>query len=1089
MSNENGPSTSPQTLPPDYKMVTPAVTSVSYNLDLAKEKEAISERRNIRKGQTAGSYSSVDPDKGAYEKKTQTYKPPFPKPKIGGEIRNLELEEIIRLGKLAQREGFNFTEGADGEISAEIPKDYLAEEEELRQKLTQEEELRQNEIERREAAEKELIEKALEANKRAELLKQLVALSVDFSELNAKTELMLPTISDFARNASLQSRRDAVDGALLTFRNDPTEAKVDSVKEKIEELRKELEAYGAPQAPGNKEMEELKDEILSLTFDVDTEMEEAKTLEEQISDNAVLSGFKNDIERIKILFAALRRSPSADAKKKFDEAFKEYRDTNKKLIEDYIQKYPKQAPVAAAPATPAPATPAAPVTPQKLKEYGGWPNSIYEQKGKGVAAGLYSSRTKTLLDNQEAWKEEKAAFESVFKRYSELIRNVPIKDRGILKPLIDIKNTLVGAIKNEDIASVEALRMEFEEATEAWKSRWQSLLTLRTKEEAIVEIHKNADTLSQSSKDKLKKSADECEDLGQKIHTDIIDGTLKAEDLEKLSKKIDAYKKLVELYKKEEERQKTTFEAVNGVLIEDKLTGEKKAAILRPIKVTPENKDQKIKVIGKPEMTLEEYDRLRSQKEAAKDTMTMTDAILDEWPELSGRFPAGSPMSKEAFGNATSYITYERMFKKNAQAFIGTYATPELDKRTNTVRYVTNKRFQMGTPAEKKLIKEVLTQHGLTLEDQEWEERHASDEQQKRDKEGTIPSSKETFRPAFEKRKSFLGIPYMSKQKNVMKRVDDPGANRLMAEHQPTRLSDVEEYKNLVNMRRRYVRHADFDEMERDLNSLMAHMRSRPNQKRLVEEFKTALAHYEEKVRPFIEGRKAAINAHKLPNEEKNAADIEAIKKTQEAPNAILRKKEGEHTLRKVTALLEKRIEHALAKSKHMSINPKKALLMALLGANVVLWTPIIAEEKAVAAPQKIEQLQKKKMEEFVASYAKELYKDFSSRKSVSELIVKHAPLLIDKDKPASIERVYNLQISDCLDKEEYDNMSNEQQKQVCALIAAAENIAQAVTGYERTRATLTGKQFPHPDNWFNQRGEKLGKYLKEVAEAVNNAV
>jgi hypothetical protein len=136
--------------------------------------------------------------------------------RVGGEIKNPEMEEIIRLGKLAQKEGFNFEVNTQGEIEASIPEEFLEEEKMLK------EQLKKSEIEKL-------------------LLRELFPLSIQFTALVKDSEFLVSKLQIPKTADDIEKVSKKIDTLLKNAEINPTREKVTDLIEKLEEFERVVE--------------------------------------------------------------------------------------------------------------------------------------------------------------------------------------------------------------------------------------------------------------------------------------------------------------------------------------------------------------------------------------------------------------------------------------------------------------------------------------------------------------------------------------------------------------------------------------------------------------------------------------------------------------------------------------------------------------------------------------------------------------------------------------------------------------------------------------------------------------------------------
>ena len=482
--------------------------------------------------------------------------------------------------------------------------------------------------------------------------------------------------------------------------------------QKIRQAQKEAEEA--------RERANLMQEILNLSFEVDTDLVQARSLEEKIAEDAVKTALRAEVSKLESSFMKLRKNPTTDSRDTFKAALEEFR----KLIEqtnDFIRNNPKPA---APVSTPAPmATPA--ISAEPLLEYGGWPSDVYYKKqSKGVQGGWYSREgtREDFLTDQEQWENESKAFKIVYEHYSAFIKGLKLADRQLARPLIDARARVIEAIKEKDVMRVAATREEFEAALEDWQKRWEKLGKIKECDKKFGEVKKaaekvlaNIDTQTEAENIRAKQS-----EIGDQL-TKAREATLRGEafDFEKISDMVDAYKRLIDSYE-------TTQ---NALSIQTKMG----RAVLRPVHATVKNKDQQIRTVDgnhsnapendHPGLTVEEYAAILKNKQEAEGRMVLTQETLAEWPELRTEgYGEGDEIEKKTLEKLQTKVKFVRMLNRSENSFLSLYVTPSVDPDTQEVRYVATENLRKHPQRE--IIKEVLNEkRGIVIFDQTRQQR------------------------------------------------------------------------------------------------------------------------------------------------------------------------------------------------------------------------------------------------------------------------------------------------------------------------------------------------------------------------------
>ena len=134
-------------------------------------------------------------------------------PNVGKEVRNPEIEELLRQGRLAKKEGFNFTADEGGNVTeVEIPKDWAGDTDELREQL--------------EKKEGETI-----------ILRKFIALSAEFTARDMEVEWLKQKL----QNPSIIATLETISGEikqLIDLQSASENIKINELIEKLQEFHK-----------------------------------------------------------------------------------------------------------------------------------------------------------------------------------------------------------------------------------------------------------------------------------------------------------------------------------------------------------------------------------------------------------------------------------------------------------------------------------------------------------------------------------------------------------------------------------------------------------------------------------------------------------------------------------------------------------------------------------------------------------------------------------------------------------------------------------------------------------------------------------
>ncbi len=611
------------------------------------------------KGYTVGTFG-VTVDKKPVPKEMISFVPT-----VGREVRNPEMEEDIRQGKLARKEGFHFETDAQGNVTeAHIPNNYLEEEKELREKL-----------------ERKVGETIV--------LKKVIKLSGEFTASDKEVELLKPKLQNPSTIAVLETVSSEIKKLIDDIQRTPENIKVDELVEKLEEFKKIVDR--------------AKDEVAKIPVAPESQIknEEPVVVPPEESASTVPEASPKTPEKIELVpkffkvgqrFLLPKDHTSDEATwevtilipkdgammmKQIDGAqkgraerfyFNTFKDFLEKLYHARRQAATKEAsekPVVETSVQPVaalqPTSPVAPKSPEPLYEYGGWPTSeiFHRKQAKNVLGGWYARGVKgeEYLDEQEVWENESKAFEISYKRYIDFIKNMRAADKQLVKPLIDAKNAVIQAVKNRDTVLVSSLRELFEISLEEWMAKWSTLEKIRSLEKTVFESDKKASEkieeslTSEEEKRGLSQKRKEIVESIEKAKTASLAEGFSDDSYDGLARLITKHHDSVEIYKNKQ----------------------KSLGVLRPIKVTEKNKGQTIRLIGGKTSTLEEWGkeekvRLQSEKTEKENTETLNRT------EVRAKF--------------------EEMFVHDKGAFISLYTAASKNGTDDTTIYTENETLR-----------------------------------------------------------------------------------------------------------------------------------------------------------------------------------------------------------------------------------------------------------------------------------------------------------------------------------------------------------------------------------------------------------
>jgi hypothetical protein len=629
MSDPTGQGTTPEkptfSGPEGYGTTTVAVKSYGTETYAPAEEKA----PHVLKGVSAGTFVPKNQSTIDSVKFTLPPNKPEPRPRrVGAEVRNPEQEELIRLGKLAKQGGLTFDVDAEGNVeSINLPPEFAGDEESLRLELLQQKE-------------------------EAGILRELIPLSLLFTENDKDADFLKPKLQNPATVAAIESLSEELKRLIQKVHAKPEGTKLDEIRQK-------------------------------------------------------LADFEKVVER--------------------------------------AQSEASRIPVPPPTSAPTPAPTAAPKPPEPLREYGGWPTSdvFYRKQTKNTPGGWFSkTRPNEPLHEQEAWDNENKAFDIVYRRYIDFIKNMKLSEKQLVRPLIDAKNKVTAAVRSEDVTLVSSMREEFERGLEEWEKRWKILSRLKEGEKKLEELKKKtsgvlANIETEIESENLMRKLNDITTAIERAREAILNGD--EYDLEKISSMIEKYEETIK-------RHETTGK-------------ELKRNILRPIRATEKNRDQKIKLIDGREPTVGEYTAELEAAQQEENRITITQQDLADWPELrAAGYQEGDPLDKKAFEKFQSVAKYARMLERNENAFLSLYTTPSVNPNTHEVVYTETETLRKHP--QRNIIKEVLREmknidivHLTRSELKNEENKKKEGEYLKRTELGR------TYNPRLDLNRPFLGRP------------------------------------------------------------------------------------------------------------------------------------------------------------------------------------------------------------------------------------------------------------------------------------------------------------------------------------------
>ena len=466
----------------------------------------------------------------------------------------------------------------------------------------------------------------------------------------------IPSVGREVRNPRLQELLDIEkilkDGGFTLERGDKgiTGISLPSDLYTQEELEDALGEKLTLAAAQSKVEIDILSKLVPLSGEYSNLNKEGELLGEKLQNPSTLAVLETVSGEVKKLIDEIKNKPLGEKLDELRQKISEF----EKIIDRAkaeVAKIPTPPPIIA-PAPPvAPAPVVAPKPPEPLREYGGWPTSevFYRKQAKNFLGGWYARRGngEEYLPEQEVWENESKAFDVVYRRYIDFIKNMKVADKQLIKPLIDAKNAITNAIKNKDAVLVASLREEFESSLEEWKARWLTLEKIRTLEKTTFESDKKAaekiegGLTSDEEKKNLSRKKEELIISIEKAKSTTLTEGLSEEAYNSLAQTIEAYHTVIETYK-------NTQKSLN---------------VLRPINVTEKNKTQTIRLINGKTPTLAEWGEEEKVRLQAKSVEKENKELLER-TEVRAKF--------------------EEMFVRDQKAFISLYTTPSADGTTHT---------------------------------------------------------------------------------------------------------------------------------------------------------------------------------------------------------------------------------------------------------------------------------------------------------------------------------------------------------------------------------------------------------------------
>jgi hypothetical protein len=724
------------------------------------------------------------------------------------------------------------------------------------------------------------------------------------------------------------------------------------------------------------------------------------------------------------------------------------------LTQKALEKIKNRGTPAASPVPVLAPAPLAPTTalkaPEKFREYDGWPSGIHHIK-RGKDVGWYSEKSKTFLLPPEKWTVEKNAWDIIWKKYSDFIRGFSYEDKVLAKPLIDRKNKVVDALRNEDVNLVEVMREEWDKAMGEWQERWKMVEEIKKQEKAFVVAKKGSRKIPDVFKQKLAESEIRIAHLIETARRNAAESELEDEELASLAKAIDLYAEDVKKYEKK-----------GTAKVKD---------VLRPITVTEKNKHQTIRLIDGRTISLEKWQEEENERNRNKAHSGDTEKTRTE--------------------NGTKE-KYEKAFQNDPNQFIAMYATASLDEATQAVTYTGNDRLRMH-PAREVII-ETLAENGIKIENPAREEVLRKRSEEKRNEYFKRTAHSYVYRPSVEPK------PYGPKKFEGDVLVDSgvsPTAGMVTLskiKQEPFTQENIFGTENRFNeLKGKAHRSIDatingkmlakLGNLEHEIAGrlhLAKQARGTPKEKAFHESLKKATSEYQKEVEDFLEKKK------KMPMPKPvTPDDIEKERKKKEA----LAKIQGIMNAYKKFNLVPK------TPSPQASPNTKLSwlvfsLILATGGGALFKQQLDAAKEASAAAARpaveaKAQAPQAKKWEDYIAD--KEKLNDFK-KMSLEDFTAKYVPSFIKKDNPSTKRELLALSGFNLLREPGYKGLNEEQQKQISNLLVFVQSVSGAVDAPAQEAGYKSGHLLAPSQDWEITPNVSLISYFEKIKEKAKNA-
>lgn len=942
----------------------------------------------------------------------------------------------------------------------------------------------------------------------ATLEQEVNGLVTQFDDLKQHAHFLLPKIKDPDVKNTLESFSLEIASLVTSLKNTPSEKLKNAVQERVNDynnfiadIQSFVDGATLEQEQNKKEQEvqaELHKELVEIVSESERYLSKAPGLEMQIKDQSVQDLFIQVTQDIRNELEQLKQNLSRKSIDAFKLRLEDYILTLDSIEKNIAQRK----------------------TEEELDVFGMWPSNIYKENSKNKKGWVFSYGK----DNQESlpteeWDKAYANIPLVFADYKAFMLEGGDKARAtkkkLFKSLIDAKNTIITTLLAKDPIKAHTLSEQLAVLLAEKKKEWEALeggisLLSHHKERFELEVDK-ASHLPKAVREHLKEQEASIQAMITSINTRYTEGkTALPNAFKELDEAISKYRYRSNYYTENaltSDRPSETIRdaAINGVWVKDYKTGQKK--LVGFMKDTPtstvgmsdEEKNKLIKVIGRPPMRNEDYINEQNAKKREANTVTLTDELLDEWPEIAAAYQnVGDKISKEEFATLTTKALYERQYDRDQNDFLRRFTVPSLDEKTNTVRYVESDLLKSQTKKAYEAIKELLQAKGIFVDiknDAEIEEDKKKDHKEK-----------ELWRM----RHSITLHPRLKKAKTLFSKGDegyrlggyDPGVTMKQA---PESLDSSEaRYQKLKRQRSKYLDPAvgyRFTPLEQELDEKLAKAKKEQQDagkdkknwstKYKLHSFQKALDAYEKDAKPLIEGK---IAEKKLPD-----TQIERQKR--------------QDAIKRVNEILNIREKNLVKKPQYIR-NYKLfclALALALPPAALVGYKQAEAErgDAAVAAAlQNTPTIQTNKIDkQEVTKTPKNPWKEFFStndpankefpdkilsipdegdarQQAIEQLTSSKVPEFMTSGDKSAIRTLLSLDADKIKNSKDHipEFKTDKARIQAYEFVLLLEKLSQAIDNEAQVKAQAEGKIYIAPsDTWYTSPKESLNSFIDRI--------